>query len=305
MLHIDSIEKGLDIFKALGSEVRVAIIMQLLKNPGMNMNELAASLNITNGALTSHIKKLEACGIISISNETAGHGNQKICSVHEDKILIELALPDSRENVYEAEIKVGHYCDHSILPTCGLSTSRGVIGEVDDPRYFAHPDRYNADILWFTQGYVDYDIPNVIPPRQKITQLMVSAEISSEAPGINSDWPSDISFYLNGSFVGQWTSPGDFGDVPGIFTPDWWFPNWNQYGLLKMLVINRHGTFIDGLKISDKSIDDFNLTSSSSLRFRFAVDGNSEHVGGLTIFGKTFGNYAQDIKTTLTYEPVA
>ena len=91
MLHIDSIEKGLDIFKALGSEVRVAIIMQLLKNPGMNMNELAASLNITNGALTSHIKKLEACGIISISNETAGHGNQKICSVHEDKILIELA----------------------------------------------------------------------------------------------------------------------------------------------------------------------------------------------------------------------
>ena len=304
MLHIDSIEKGLDIFKALGSEVRVAIIMQLLKNPGMNMNELAASLNITNGALTSHIKKLEACGIISISNETAGHGNQKICSVHEDKILIELALPDSRENVYEAEIKVGHYCDHSILPTCGLSTSRGVIGEVDDPRYLAHPDRYNADILWFTQGYVDYDIPNVIPPRQKITQLMVSAEISSEAPGINSDWPSDISFYLNGSFVGQWTSPGDFGDVPGIFTPDWWFPNWNQYGLLKMLVINRHGTFIDGLKISDKSIDDFNLTSSSSLRFRFAVDGNSEHVGGLTIFGKTFGNYAQDIKVGLRYKPI-
>ena len=304
MLHIDSIEKGLDIFKALGSEVRVAIIMQLLKNPGMNMNELAASLNITNGALTSHIKKLEACGIISISNETAGHGNQKICSVHEDKILIELALPDSRENVYEAEIKVGHYCDHSILPTCGLSTSRGVIGEVDDPRYFAHPDRYNADILWFTQGYVDYDIPNVIPPRQKITQLMVSAEISSEAPGINSDWPSDISFYLNGTFVGQWTSPGDFGDVPGIFTPDWWFPNWNQYGLLKMLVINRHGTFIDGLKISDKSIDDFNLTSSSSLRFRFAVDGNSEHVGGLTIFGKTFGNYAQDIKVGLRYKPI-
>ena len=304
MLHIDSIEKGLDIFKALGSEVRVAIIMQLLKNPGMNMNELAASLNITNGALTSHIKKLEACGIISISNETAGHGNQKICSVHEDKILIELALPDSRENVYEAEIKVGHYCDHSILPTCGLSTSRGVIGEVDDPRYFAHPDRYNADILWFTQGYVDYDIPNVIPPRQKITQLMVSAEISSEAPGINSDWPSDISFYLNGTFVGQWTSPGDFGDVPGIFTPDWWFPNWNQYGLLKMLVINRHGTFIDGLKISDKSIDDFNLTSSSSLRFRFAVDGNSEHVGGPTIFGKTFGNYAQDIKVGLRYKPI-
>lgn len=304
MIHIDSIDKGLDLFKALGSEVRIAIITELLKNPGMNMNELAARLNITNGALTAHIKKLEACGIISISNKTASHGNQKLCSVHADKILIELNLPDAQENSYNTEIKVGHYCDYQILPTCGLSTSESIIGEVDDPRYFSHPARYNADILWLTQGYVDYDIPNLIPPKQRITQIMVSAEISSEAPGVNSDWPSDISFYLNGVNIGTWTSPGDFGDVPGIFTPDWWFPNWNQYGLLKMIVINKHGTFIDGLKISDKKIGDFNLTSTSSIRFRFAVDEDAEHVGGLTIFGKTFGNYAQDIKIGLRYRPI-
>lgn len=304
MIHIDSIDKGLDLFKALGSEVRIAIITELLKNPGMNMNELAARLNITNGALTAHIKKLETCGIISISNKTASHGNQKLCSVHADKILIELNLPDAQENSYNTEIKVGHYCDYQILPTCGLSTSESIIGEVDDPRYFSHPARYNADILWLTQGYVDYDIPNLIPPKQRITQIMVSAEISSEAPGVNSDWPSDISFYLNGVNIGTWTSPGDFGDVPGIFTPDWWFPNWNQYGLLKMIVINKHGTFIDGLKISDKKIGDFNLTSTSSIRFRFAVDEDAEHVGGLTIFGKTFGNYAQDIKIRLRYKPI-
>lgn len=304
MIHIDSIDKGLDLFKALGSEVRIAIITELLKNPGMNMNELAARLNITNGALTAHIKKLETCGIISISNKTASHGNQKLCSVHADKILIELNLPDAQENSYYTEIKVGHYCDYQILPTCGLSTSESIIGEVDDPRYFSHPARYNADILWLTQGYVDYDIPNLIPPKQRITQIMVSAEISSEAPGVNSDWPSDISFYLNGVNIGTWTSPGDFGDVQGIFTPDWWFPNWNQYGLLKMIVINKHGTFIDGLKISDKKIGDFNLTSTSSIRFRFAVDEDAEHVGGLTIFGKTFGNYAQDIKIGLRYRPI-
>ena len=303
MIHIDSLDKGLDIFKALGSEVRVAIVMQLLKNPGMNMNELASSLNITNGALTSHIKKLEACGIISISNEKAGHGNQKLCSVKADKILIDLELPDPKENIYDTEIRVGQYCDYHILPTCGLSTSTALVGEVDDLRYFSHPNRFNADILWFTQGYVDYDIPNFIPPGQKITQIMVSAEISSEAPGVNSDWPSDISFYLNGVRIGTWTSPGDFGDVPGIFTPDWWFPNWNQYGLLKMIVINRHGTYIDGLKISDMTISHFDLTSTSSIRFRFAVDEDSEHVGGLTIFGKTFGNYAQDIKVGMRYTP--
>ena len=304
MIHIDSLYKGLELFKALGSEVRVSIIMELLKNPGINMNELASRLNITNGALTAHVKKLESCGIITISNKTASHGNQKICSVHVDKILIDLALPDSTENTYNTEIKVGHYCDYSVLPTCGLSSSKSIVGEVDDPRYFGHPDRYNADILWFTEGYVDYDIPNFIPQNQKITQIMISAEISSEAPGINNDWPSDISFSLNGVNIGKWTSPGDFGDVPGIFTPDWWFPNWNQYGLLKMLVINRHGTFIDGLKISDKSIEEFKLTSESNIRFRFAVDKGSEHIGGLMIFGKTFGNYGQDIKVGMRYKPI-
>ena len=69
MLHITSLDDGLDIFKALGSNVRIEIIKLLIENKEMNMNELAAKLNITNGALTGHIKKLEACGIINISND--------------------------------------------------------------------------------------------------------------------------------------------------------------------------------------------------------------------------------------------
>ena len=304
MLHIESLNDGLELFKALGSEVRIEIINLLLANSSMNMNELADKLGISNGALTAHIKKLEACGIVSISSESARHGNQKICSVHVDKILIDVIRSTSATNMYRSEIKVGHYSNHEVYPTCGLSTSESMIGEVDDPRYFSHPDRYNADILWFTKGFVEYDIPNFIPPNQRITELMIEAEISSEAPGVNSNWPSDISFYLNGRNVGIWTSPGDYGDVQGIFTPDWWYPNWNQYGLLKMLVINHHGTFIDGRKISDVNIDEFAFTSSSSMQFRFAVEEDSENVGGLTIFGKTFGNYAQDITIGIGYEPL-
>ena len=52
------------------------------------------------------------------------------------------------------------------------------------------------------------------PPYGRITQLTVSAELSSEAPGVNNQWPSDISFSINDVLVGTWTSPGDFGDVP-------------------------------------------------------------------------------------------
>lgn len=38
MLHIKSLEEGLDIFKALGSDIRIEIIRILLENRDMNMN---------------------------------------------------------------------------------------------------------------------------------------------------------------------------------------------------------------------------------------------------------------------------
>ena len=304
MLHIKSLDEGLDIFKALGSDIRVEIIKLLLHNNGLNMNEIATELNITNGALTSHIKKLEDCGLITVSNESGGHGNQKKCSVHLDKILIDLDQLEDSKNLYQTELKVGHFSDYNVYPTCGLSSSKAIIGEVDDTRYFAHPDRYNADILWFTKGYVEYIIPNFIPSSMKIDQITISAELSSEAPGINDVWPSDIHFYLNDTCIGTWISPGDFGDVKGIFTPDWWYPNWNQYGMLKLLVINKKGTFIDGLQISNITIKDFNLNYKSILKFKIGVPDDTEHIGGLTIFGKTFGNYNQDINIRINYSPI-
>lgn len=304
MLHLKSLEEGLDIFKALGSEIRIEIIKILSENNGMNMNELASRLNITNGALTSHIKKLEECGLIMITNESAGHGNQKKCAVRLDKILIEVNPQEDIRNIYQTDIKIGHYSDYSVYPTCGLATNKAIIGEWDDTRYFAHPDRYDADILWFTRGYVEYVIPNFIPYGQKIDQITISMEIGSEAPGSNDVWPSDITFIINDKKVALWKSPGDFGSMKGIFTPEWWYPNWNQFGLLKILVINSKGTFIDGLQVSDISISDFDFDYRSIIKLKLEVEDTAEHIGGLTIFGKTFGNYNQDIDVRINYSPI-
>lgn len=306
MLHIKNLEAGLDVFKALGSDLRIKIVKLLLENKEMNMNELASSLGITNGALTSHIKKLEESGIISVITEHGGHGNQKLCRVALDKILIDVETDETEDenNIYNTEVPVGHYSNYEIYPTCGLATDRALVGEVDDPRYFAHPDRINARIIWFTKGYIEYIIPNLLPSATKIDQITISLELSSEAPGVNNDWPSDISFVLNDKKIGMWTSPGDYGDVQGIFTPDWWFPNWNQYGLLKMISINKKGTFVDGLKISDVNIKEFNLDNKSTIRFRFQVEEDAKNVGGLTIFGNGFGNYSQDIKVRISYSPM-
>jgi len=304
MIHITSLDDGLETFKALGSDTRIQILNILLENEQMSMNQLATELNISNGALTGHIKKLEECGLINISNESAGHGNQKMCSVTQDRIIVDIKKPIDYKNVFETEIKIGQFSRHQVWPTCGIATSESVIGEFDDIRYFNHPDRFTANILWFTKGYVEYTIPNLIPSNQRITQLSISAELSSEAPGIDNNWPSDISFYINDTKIGMWTSPGDFGDVHGMFTPQWWPQNWNQYGLLKLLVINDYGTYIDGLKISDVSTLSLHLDYNSDIRLRLAVENDSEHVGGITLYGKSFGNYDQDIRVAINYAPL-
>lgn len=306
MLYIKNLDEGLEVFKALGSELRLQIVKLLLENGKMNMNELALSLGVTNGAITSHVKKLEESGIVHVVTEHNGHGNQKLCQVSVDKILIEMSPEELEEegNIYTAEVPVGHYTDYEVYPTCGIATDKSVIGEVDDPRYFAHPDRMNAQIIWFSRGHVEYIIPNLLPNATKIEQITLSFEISSEAPGVNEDWPSDITFLLNDIKLGNWTSPGDFGNVQGIFTPDWWFPNWNQYGLLKMLVINKKGTFVDGLKISDVNIRQFNLDYKSTIRFKLQVSDDANNVGGMTLFGNNFGNYSQGIKVRIAYKPI-
>ncbi len=304
MIHITSLDDGLETFKALGSDTRIQILNILLENEQMSMNQLATELNISNGALTGHIKKLEECGLINISNESAGHGNQKMCSMTQDRIIVDIKKPIDYKNVFETEIKVGQFSRHQVWPTCGIATRESVIGELDDIRYFNHPDRFTANILWFTKGYVEYTIPNLIPSNQRITQLSISAELSSEAPGIDNNWPSDISFYINDTKIGMWTSPGDFGDVHGMFTPQWWPQNWNQYGLLKLLVINDYGTYIDGLKISDVSTLSLHLDYNSDIRLRLAVENDSEHVGGITLYGKSFGNYDQDIRVAINYAPL-
>ncbi len=303
MLHIKNLDDGLNVFKALGSDLRVQILKLLLENKEMNMNELANALGVTNGALTSHIKMLSETGLVTILSDRSGHGNQKLCRIGVDKLLVDIQNSglDEEQNSVETEVPIGLFSDYSVYPTCGLSTTEKLVGVVDDPRCFAYPERIRAGILWFTRGYVEYIIPNLLPGGTQVDQITFLVEISSEAPGVNSDWPSDIAFYLNDEKLGVWTSPGDYGDMRGIFTPGWWFPNWNQYGLLKMIVINRKGTFIDGLKLSDVSIDRFRLDYKSTIRFKFQVEEEAGYAGGMTLFGRGFGNYNQDIKVRMTY----
>lgn len=305
MRYIKDFSEELEVFKALGSDVRIALLNLLIENGKMSMNELAERLNITNGALTNHVRKLESCDLIRVNSDSSVHGNQKLCEPHLDKIIFVLNRSVPSSNEFKASLRAGQYSSYEVYPTCGLSTAEAVIGEVDDSRFFAHQKRFEADILWFSRGYVEYQIPAIIPFRNKIDQISISAELSSEAPGSNETWPSDIHFYLNNTFIGIWTSPGDFADSPGLFTPNWWFSNWNQYGLLKTLVINRNGVFMDNVRISNVTIEQFHLDYRDKLYFRMEVPDSAKHIGGLTVFGRGFGNYNQDIEFRIQYSPLS
>lgn len=303
MRYIKDSKEQLTVFRALGSEVRIGILRLLMQKGRMSINDLAETMGLTAGALTSHIRKLEEADLIRINADNSSHGNLKLCEPHLDKILFVFSRGASGHNEFRSHLRAGQYASCCVYPTCGLSTASAIIGEVDDPRYFTSQRRFDADILWFTKGYVEYMIPCIIPGGAAIEQINVSAELSSEAPGSNASWPSDIHFYINNILLGVWTSPGDFADVPGLFTPGWWFSNWNQYGLLKTLSVRGDGTYMDNQRISDVTVASLNLREGDPILFRFAVPDTARHIGGLTIFGRDFGNYNQDIEFRILYSP--
>ncbi len=302
MIHITDMKKGLHVFDALNSEVRIDILNILMQNGETNLNHLAKSLELTNGAITAHIRKLHDAGLIQIQSMPGVRGAQKVCSLKSTKIIIDMFGEDEiTKNVYSFDIGIGHYVDYKIMPTCGIVNETVIIGELDDPRYFAFPERINARLLWFSKGYVTYQLPNSLKPSEECTELQIGMELASEAPGYTMHYPSDISFRINGIPLGYFTSPGEFNDRRGIFTPAWWFRNLGQYGKLKLLTINETGCFIDGLRISDKTINDLGISPHSDITLSIEATEDAINQGGVSIFGKGFGDYDSGITCKMFY----
>jgi predicted transcriptional regulator len=153
-----------------------------------------------------------------------------------------------------------------------------------------------AGLLWFTHGFVEYQFPNNAKLNQKtVESIEFAMEVSSEVPGTSADWPSDITVSVNQVEIGTWTSPGDFGDKRGLYTPRWWKLKGSQYGKLKNWRVTTDGSFVDGVRISPVTLNDLRLADHHSIRMRIEVKKGARHPGGLNIFGRGFGNYDQDL----------
>lgn len=298
MIYYENLQAAAECFRTLSSPARIEILQLLAVNEEMNINALAEQLNLTTATVSLHVKLLLECGLIRVRTIPGKHGMQKLCSLKEEKMIVELkGLTDNdHSNIKETSIGIGQYSNYEIQPTCLLATSETIIGELDDIRFFSYPQRYEAGFLCFGHGYLEYSLPNMLDVQERPVELQISFEISSEAPGYNDNYPSDIYFQINGVDLGFWTSPGDFGEKLGYLNPSWYPRAFNQYGQLKILIINANGTYIDGnTKISDVTIDQLGIRYQSKIDFRIMSPETARHPGGVSLFGKGFGNYNQDI----------
>ena len=62
MIYLKDFKQGKLLYEALDSEVRLGILEELLREGELNLAYFAKKFNVSNGAITAHIKKLYEAG---------------------------------------------------------------------------------------------------------------------------------------------------------------------------------------------------------------------------------------------------
>lgn len=290
------------ITKALGSEVRLDII-NLLNTNSYNINEIAEKLGLAASTVAVNIKMLEEAELIHTELQPGIRGSMKVCSKSVDELKINLNTnkDEAVENFYVVNMPIGNFSDCKVQPTCGMVSEKSYLILEDYPRGFFTPMRYEAQLIWFHQGFVEYRFPNNLIKGVRAKKVEFSMEICSEAPNYRNNWPSDITFSVNNQEIGMWTSPGDFGGRRGTNNPLWWSDGSTQYGVLKTFKITNEGAFVDEEKSSDIKIEELGIEQCDYISVKIEVKKDANNVGGVNIFGEKFGDFQQNIILRVDY----
>lgn len=300
-LNLENEEQLSALGSALSSPARIQIL-KLLYHNSFNVAEIAERLQIPTSSAAVYIRSLEAAGLINTKLKKGSRGSMKICSRKYDSIGITLTANDpSVDKVYNISVPIGCYSDCKAIPTCGIANENGFIGSDDRPDSFFMPEHYSAQILWTCGGFVSYQIPWQFESPIHLKRILISFEACSETFNYKEDWPSDISISLNDRDCGTWRSPSDYGDRRGKLNPSWWPSGSTHYGELVTLDISERGCTINGTLSSSTKISDFAFQTEAPITLRIENKANAEFVGGFNLFGREFGDYAQDISVSFVY----
>lgn len=289
---------------ALASVDRLRIL-KLLADHSMSISEISEKLNMGISTVSYHINILAESQLVIISYEPGVKGHKKVCSKATMGIKIEWEDASNILNtpvIETIEMPIGNYIECNVQAPCGLAGRESPIAAFDVPQLLFTPKRTAAQLLWFKSGYVTYMFPNhYFQKNPNFRKLSFSMELCSEANYCRTNWPSDITFWVNGIELLTITSPGDFGGRRGRFTPEYWFINSTQYGLLTDFFIDEKGVHL-GNKIVNRSVtfSDLKLDEGNGILFKLGIKDDAEHIGGVNLFGQYFGDYPQAIVMTLS-----
>ena len=303
LLNFENAEKISEVARALSVPARVEI-MRMLNKSSMSVNELAEALNLPVSTVALHINILEEVGLLFCIQQPGIRGSKKVCSRKIDCVqfdFTELLSFDTDDKII-VNMPIGYYTNaEGIVPSCGIASEYAYLGVDDDPRVFFDPSHYNAQIIWLSQGVLEYKFPNGVLENNVAKKIQFSLELCSEISNYRNVWPSDISVWINGVEICIYQSSGDFGGRRGKLNPQWWSDAFSQYGLLKTFSVDENGTYIDGLKVSSVTINELMLEKNDYISFSIGVKPDAENCGGMNIFGEKFGDHQQNIVMRLEY----
>lgn len=292
--------------RALSAPIRIEILRMLNKRP-MLVSEIAKTFDLQLSSAAFHMRVLEDAKLVNVDYSQKKKSTLKWYSYSNKTIILQMrearGNPQLTPPAYTQTIPIGEFTDIKLSSNCGMATENDLIMS-DKPNFAFLPERRDIQILWTKDcGFIEYTLPNQYVNDGKISEISFSMELCSEARGYNPNYPSDITFWINGVEVCTFFCPGDFGDRYGKFTPSWWFPESTKYGLLTTVCIRDKGVFLNENLVNKKiTLDKINLAQGNKTVFRLGVKEDAEHRGGINIFGEKFGDYNQPIIFTAVYE---
>lgn len=290
---------------ALSNSTRLQILSQLQQG-NKTIPQLAQDNNLAITSVVYHTEILANAGLIDISLTPSQKGDVRTCY----KVLKELNLNIAKPHLTTIATKqikyscgVGSFIDCSTDFDCSFATTEQVFINRWDSVF--KNERYSAGLIWANKGFLKYAFPNDFAKNNNCTELEISFEICSEAINYDNNFRSDVTFWINDIELCTYTCPGDFGDRQGILNPDWWHKQDSptQYGELKTIIINSNGVFLNGELVNKKvTLNTLNLDKSNRLTFTLGNKPGTLNEGGFNLFGKTFGDYPQDIVLKATIQ---
>lgn len=282
--------------KAISNKYCLLIFKEISRKP-MNMIEISRKTNIPISSVSKHIDTLQAAQMIFVNHQPGLKGHAKICykQITGAQVLFLDEKVKEQNKVLTYELNVGMFSDCKIKAPCGMAGKEKII-TLDNIGTFFSPERTDAELLWFSEGFVTYKFPNEIKKHQQLNELSLSLEMCSETIYYRDKYPSDITIMINDVEIVTWTSPGDFGGRRGTFSPHYWSLNSSQFGILKKFKVTSRGVFVDDILINPTiTLSNLNLKSRSDIKLTIKIKEDAIHKGGINIFGKNFGDHNQAI----------